>query len=1270
MKMKKLISCFLSIAISMTLFTAFPVFATDEEFSETVVQTVFELSADDIKNGNVPQYVDINSEILDSENTSDENGVISNVVEEDTNFIRVDLDAAKVALPGEDTGLYTIEVTTNLKDSDDTTKNGTLVYANGTSVSEQAIMRSREGVDFSINRNNWNQMEYKADTSFTVAHYVITDMNIKDGSALSHTAKYDTATASGTYLFSGVAHDSQLSAWSGAPVRGLTIKAGANCRANIKSLKITRKATFTSENYRKKSQTVCQLNIKDIKSGNIPNGITLNTDILDESATSASLVSDTVSANTDFLKLDFEKMSADLPGTGTGLYTVEIVANVKDADDLAKNGTLMYINDTKMSFRARETSDFCVMSDSWGDTAWNVGEIDKISQAHYTIEDLNLTTGAAKKHLAQRELDTGVVAYQYGSTARGGELSEWSGAPITTLTIKAAANYRANIKSLRITRKIFIENATYTVNAITENEAYGTVTATGVSDDEDTKGQVTGGDEVTLSAQANEGYLFKGWYKEGNDMPSSTERDWTFVATESANYIARFVEAYVIDKTVFELDTDSLKAGSVPDGVTFNRSILDSENSSSENGLISNVVSANTAFITIDLDKVGIDEGQMGESIYTIELVTNVNDEDNQTKNGTLMNLKGISDYTVFRARENSDICAMPNKWANLYWQPNTGATASYGMEDLNLKDGSAKAHYAMRDTSPQYEAYANGHALEAGNASEVTPISILTLQAAANYRANIKSLRIIRRTEIPLEYVNAEAVAENDAYGIVTGVGDTAVKYSTLTLNAEPKQGYIFDGWYDDNTLVSKENPWTFKVTEHFSYTAKFRKVNDEWIEVYNMDIADILSGNIADGVGITNLDTINSSSQNGLLSTVTDASQDFMTITFADLKKPQVNSGDVLTDVYRVDMELNLVDDDAQTKNGAVIYYNQAKNQNMLLRVRETRDATVYKNGSDTIYGATVGSQKIPSLAYNFKVDTKTGLLNQYVKHGTGDYYLFGDTASRGDDINLSDVPQKIIIKNADYNSNGVNEDYRVNIKSLTVKRLVRVIDTGNAVPEFSKNRVSVVSSNGEVWIGDKPFTTDIEKIVIDFGSEIHKSQITSDSVYVMCDNKKIDALYSVDTKADGSTVVTLTGMTFENGKSYKIIADNIVNVNGASLHKTDEYVTITTEQKNESVFVNSAKIGESKLLNASDILPNSEISVNVKYLGISNSKDVYVLYVAYKNGTKADVKLAKLEDISGNGTADVKIMTGDVSNIEKADFIIWEGWSTMRILASMGL
>lgn len=287
-----------------------------------------------------------------------------------------------------------------------------------------------------------------------------------------------------------------------------------------------------------------------------------------------------------------------------------------------------------------------------------------------------------------------------------------------------------------------------------------------------------------------------------------------------------FASTKTVSQTVFELNVEDISTGDVPNGVTVNEGILDKTKSASANALISTAVSADTEFLKIDFNEASKSLGGDATGLYTIELVTNVNDSDSATSNGTLMYLKGVTDYLVFRARENSDICAMPNKWANLYWQANTGATATYIIEDLKVSDGSAKAHYAKRDTANQYNAYANGHAIEAGNATGENPINTLTIKAAKSRCANIKSLKVTRKAVVETVTYQIGAESCDDSMGSVTISSASVESGESVTLKAIPKQNYIFDGWYDKESDIKIEGAgqeWTFNPTQTKTYVAKF---------------------------------------------------------------------------------------------------------------------------------------------------------------------------------------------------------------------------------------------------------------------------------------------------------------------------------------------------------------------------------------------------------------------------------------------------------------
>ena len=61
--------------------------------------------------------------------------------------------------------------------------------------------------------------------------------------------------------------------------------------------------------------------------------------------------------------------------------------------------------------------------------------------------------------------------------------------------------------------------------------------------------------------------------------------------------------------------------------------------------------------------------------------------------------------------------------------------------------------------------------------------------------------------------------VSADEAQGTVTGGGEFD-EYSTITIQATPKDGYDFDKWQDGNT----ENPRKVTVTENMTFTAYFK--------------------------------------------------------------------------------------------------------------------------------------------------------------------------------------------------------------------------------------------------------------------------------------------------------------------------------------------------------------------------------------------------------------------------------------------------------------
>ena len=65
---------------------------------------------------------------------------------------------------------------------------------------------------------------------------------------------------------------------------------------------------------------------------------------------------------------------------------------------------------------------------------------------------------------------------------------------------------------------------------------------------------------------------------------------------------------------------------------------------------------------------------------------------------------------------------------------------------------------------------------------------------------------------------------SENKEFGTVKGTAPTLCYGEEFTITAEPKDGYVFAGWYNSaNELVSENAVYTNTLTSNESYVAKF---------------------------------------------------------------------------------------------------------------------------------------------------------------------------------------------------------------------------------------------------------------------------------------------------------------------------------------------------------------------------------------------------------------------------------------------------------------
>lgn len=1079
------------------------------------------------------------------------------------------------------------------------------------------------------------------------------------------------------------------------------------------------------------SQTVFELDIEDILGGNIPDGITLNTDILDDTASSASagLISDVVSAETEFLAIDLETAESDLEGTGTGIYTVEFVLNAIDGDTTAntKNGNIIYVNGENtasyMIVRSRESTDFTVLRNAWNGTEYKA--VSTVETAHYTMTGLNASTGAATSHTAKYNGSS----YLFGGVAHDSALPTWTGAPITGFTIKAANGYRANIKSIKITRlaDVEAEPETVEITVSSEDDEKGTVDVDGIN----AENLAVVGADVTLTAIPESGYAFDGWYKDGDDEAISLDEEYVFEASgdTAGSYVAKFRRVVTVEQKVFELNVANILNGNLPDGVTINDDILDSTNSSNDNGLISTVVSANTDFLTIDFEEAVADLSGEDTGIYTIALVTNVNDSNSSNKNGTMMYLEGVSKHLVFRARESSDFCVMPNSWAALHWQTNTGATASYGIENLNIYDGSADAHYAMRGSSPQYSAYANGHALAAGNANEENPINVLTLSAPNGYRANIKSLVIARQAIVPSETYNIGAESEDEDMGSVR-VSDTSVESGeNVTLKAFPEDGCVFDGWYDADTdeLVSSETEWTFFPVESKNYIAKFiyAETFDITAESADPDKGSVtvspeapyfegdevtlkatansgyvfdgwyVAGEKVSGAGTYTVVASGETEGNYIAKFISAAFEEQPVYTF-DVEEILGGEGELPEGIT---LNEDVLDDTASSGNGALIG-----------EVKSGAETFMTINLADLVEGLELegldsGVYKV-EIAVNVKDEDEAinGTDLFAVNNGGAKQLLTasessGVKASKGDGMNGG---------GDSYKRTFVTYAFELNVKDGTLTSML-TDQTGSNIFSSVANGQTVtvpgINSNDPITelvikniAGQRAnvISLDISRNIalVDYGNDTPIFNETCVKLLdvngnVISGNRVTAAIKTIAIDFRSvlleETVTIDTVYIEKDGEKLEVEPvhnDGIVTFDVSGLEPEETYtVCVTSDVKNTNgVAVRSAdeysfstKAGKviaeiADIADIDGIEEGDEIGVTVDYVNTNlDEKDLYVVYVAYRGNELCDVKIAEYNDIEYtiDTTFEPSFTAGDMTDVTAVRVFAFDSWDDMNLL-----
>ncbi len=272
---------------------------------------------------------------------------------------------------------------------------------------------------------------------------------------------------------------------------------------------------------------------------------------------------------------------------------------------------------------------------------------------------------------------------------------------------------------------------------------------------------VVQGDSITLKATANKGYTVDGWYN--GDKKVTDSAIYTFTATEDADLTARFTAATThIADNGFEDETLNAGWQNANDIL----SVTSAQANSGDQSLYIAPASAKSATYTFNVEP---------NTYYTVSEYVRLG-----TKSGAQAAIIKVT-TTANTSTSLLDYANNNNIWLNAGGQ----ATSSTWKKQSNT--------------------------FYSGDNTEL----VLILYGGTSVEMYVDDIVIQKRFEI------TTATTEG---GTVSGTPTSLVLEGTsVTLSATPNAGYLFDGWYNGDTLVSLATPYTFAVTGNTALTAKF---------------------------------------------------------------------------------------------------------------------------------------------------------------------------------------------------------------------------------------------------------------------------------------------------------------------------------------------------------------------------------------------------------------------------------------------------------------
>ena len=349
-------------------------------------------------------------------------------------------------------------------------------------------------------------------------------------------------------------------------------------------------------------------------------------------------------------------------------------------------------------------------------------------------------------------------------------VSPASGSNNGTITAVAAANTSTSqrtatitvsgsgvTRTVSVTQDGAISVPTYTITAIANNNAFGTVSGGGTYQE---------GETVTLTAVPNSGYVFTSWNN------GSTANPLIFTATENVTYIATFENENNVTMYTITVESSNNQMGTVTGGGRF------------------------AAGTTITIEA------------HPNEHFRFVHWQDGNTDNPREITVNSNATYTAsFEAIPQYTITATAGLGGAI--NPNGGVTVYEGDDKEFII--TADEGYRIKSVT------VDGNESLGQLVNNVYSYNINLTEATYTFTNITNNHTISARFEAIPQYTITVLANPTDA-GIVSG-GGTYYEGTVVTVEAAPYQGYVFNGWDDNNMQIRR----TITVTGNATYTANF---------------------------------------------------------------------------------------------------------------------------------------------------------------------------------------------------------------------------------------------------------------------------------------------------------------------------------------------------------------------------------------------------------------------------------------------------------------